>query len=172
MKLYELKAEFNTLLDQFESGLFDDIPETVVWDTLDALETELRDKAVSIAVMVKDLNADIEAFKNEEQSLAKRRKSLENHVESLKSYLSRELCDSGVTAVKDDPRAQITFRKSESVEVTDEGEFIEWAETFNRPDFLNTKITVNKTNLKKAIKDNGLTCPYAQVVEKNNIQIK
>lgn len=171
-RLYELKAEFTSLLDQFEAGVLDDIPETVVWDTLDALETELRDKAVSIAVMVKDLKADIEAFKAEEDNLAKRRKSLENHVESLKSYLSRELRDSGVTAVKDDPRAQITFRKSESVEVTDEGEFVEWAETFNRPDLLNTKITVNKTNLKKSIKENGLTCPYASIVEKNNIQIK
>ena len=62
-RLYELKAEFTSLLDQFEAGVLDDIPETVVWDTLDALETELRDKAVSIAVMVKDLKADIEAFK-------------------------------------------------------------------------------------------------------------
>lgn len=172
MRLYELKAEFNALLDQFESGVLDDIPETAVWDTLDALETELRDKAVSIAVMVKDLNADIEAFKNEEQNLAKRRKSLENHVKSLKAYMSVELKDAGVTAIKDDPRAQISFRKSESVEISDEIEFIEWAETFNRPDFLNTEITINKANLKKSIKENGLTCPYAQIVEKNNIQIK
>lgn len=172
MKLYQLKHEFNILLDQFESGELDDIPETVVWDTLDALETELKDKAVSIAVIVKDLNADIEAFKAEEQNLAKRRKSLENHVESLKAYMSRELKDAGVTVIKDDPRAQISFRKSESVEIPDEIEFIEWAETFNRPDFLNTKITVNKTNLKKSIKESGLECPFAQIVEKNNIQIK
>lgn len=172
MQLYKLKAEFNTLLDQFESGVLDDIPESAVWDTLDALETELRDKAVSIAVIIKDLKADIEAFKAEEDNLKKRRKSLENHVESLKTYLSRELRDSGVTAVKDDPRAQISFRKSDAVEITNEGEFIAWAETFNRPDLLDIKISANKTNLKKAIKDNGLTCPYAAVVEKNNIQIK
>ena len=170
-KLYELKHEFNTLLDQFESGELDDIPETVVWDTLDALETELRDKAVSVAVIIKDLKADIDAFKAEEDNLAKRRRSLESHVESLKSYLSRELKDAGVTAIKDDPRAQISFRKSKSVEITDENAFVEWAETFNHFDLLTYKVSVAKTAIKQSIEAGG-DIPYATITEKNSIQIK
>ena len=170
-RLFDLKAEYLALLNTLEEGM-EDIPEEVIMDTIEAVQGELEDKAVSIAVMVKDLTADVQAFKTEEQNLATRRRRLEKSIESLKFYVAKELTDAGISKIKDDPRAQISFRKSESVEIPDEQEFIDWAECFNRPDFLNVKTTIDKVALKKSIKESGLECPFAQIVEKNNIQIK
>ena len=68
-------------------------------------------------------------------------------------------------------RNKISFRKSESVLVADEGAFIAWAMK-NRDDLLTYKDpTINKTAIKKAL-SSGEEIEGAVIENKLNIQIK
>lgn len=168
--LFQLSTDFNQLLALLEEGETD-YPEEVLWDTIEAVECELRDKAVNIACVIKSLKSDVEGFKAEEQRLAARRKTIENSIEGLKAYAERELQSAGVTAIKDDPRAQISFRKTKSVSISDEYKFLDWAQDHHRDDLLNYKVSVSKTAIKQSL-DTGAEIPFCSIEEKNSMIIK
>lgn len=170
-KLYELREEYKSLLDMLEDGT-EDIPEDVLSDTLEAVAGEIKEKAVSIAVVIKGLEADIAAFKQEEATLAKRRRTLENKVEWLKNYVTDELSAAGIKDIKDDPRAAIGFRPSRTLEITDEDGFVNWARENNKTDFLAVRVSPVKANIKKAIEGGETDIPFATITEKKSINIK
>lgn len=166
MKLYELTHDYLALLDAIDN---DEIPEEAIADTLESITACIEDKADSIACLLKNLDADIVAIKAEEARLAERRKAKEKSHERIKQYLSETLQRAGLDKIET-ARNRITFRKSESVEV-DEEAFIKWAE-INRDDLLTYSAPkVNKTEVKKALKD-GIEIVGAELRIKNNIQIK
>lgn len=166
MKLYELSNEYQTLMNLVD----EDIPADVISDTLEAISAEIEVKADNIACMLKNLDADISAIKAEEERLAERRRKKQASYEWFKQYLSTELRKAEVSEIET-ARNRISFRKSESVDITDEGAFIEWAEE-NRDDLLTfSPPKINKNAVKAAIKD-GANIAGAQMVEKQNIQIK
>ena len=104
MKLYELREEYNALLAAIESG-DTDIPEEALRDTLEAIDGEIREKAISIAALIKSLKADIAIFKAEEERLATRRRQMEKRVEWLETYVTTELGKAQIDSIKNDPRA-------------------------------------------------------------------
>lgn len=166
MKLYELTNDYLALLEAIDN---DEIPEEAIADTLESITACIEDKADSIACLLKNLDADIVAIKAEEARLAERRKAKEKSHERIKQYLSETLQRAGLDKIET-ARNRITFRKSESVEV-DEDTFIKWAEV-NRDDLLTYSAPkVNKTEVKKALKD-GIEIVGAELRIKNNIQIK
>ena len=166
MKLYELTNDYLALMQAIDN---DEIPEEAIADTLEAITACIEDKADSIACLLKNLDAECVAIKAEEARLAERRKAKEKAHERIKQYLSETLQRAGLDKVET-ARNRITFRKSESVEV-DEETFIKWAEV-NRDDLLTYSAPkVNKTEVKKALKD-GIEIVGAELRIKNNIQIK
>ena len=169
MKLYELTSEYNTLLNMLDEE--SEISTEAITDTLESISAEIEVKADNIACVLKNLYAEIAAIKAEETRLAERRKSKEAAYDRIKQYLSDELQKANVSKVET-ARNKITFRRSESVDLlVDENAFINWA-TENRDDLLTYKQpTINKTAIKAAIKG-GANIVGAQIVEKQNIQIK
>lgn len=169
MKLYELTDEYNALMQMLDDET--DIPAEALADTLESITAEIEVKADNIACLLKNLDADITAIKAEEARLADRRKSKEAAYDRIKQYLSDELQKADLTKIET-ARNKITFRRSESVDLlVDETAFINWAEE-NRDDLLTYKLpTINKTAIKAAIKE-GANIAGAQIVEKQNIQIK
>jgi 5-enolpyruvylshikimate-3-phosphate synthase len=166
MKLYELVSDFHNFMEAVDN---DEIPEEAIADTLESIELAIEDKADNIACLLKNLDAEIAAFKAEETRLAERRKAKEKTCDRIKDYLADNLQRVGIDKMET-IRNKITFRKSESVEV-DEAAFIKWAET-HRDDLLTySKPTVNKTAVKKALKD-GAEVVGASIVTRQNIQIK
>ena len=166
MKLYEIANDYLALMQAIEN---DEIPEEAIADTLEAITAEFEDKADNIACLLKNLDADIVAIKAEETRLAERRKVKEKSSERIKQYLSDVLQGANIDKIET-ARNRISFRKSESVEL-DEGAFIEWASE-NRDDLLTYSAPkANKTEIKKALKG-GAEIVGAQLVSKNNIQIK
>jgi hypothetical protein len=166
MKLYDLTNDYLALLEAIDN---DEIPEEAITDTLESITACIEDKADSIACLLKNLDAECIAIKAEEARLAERRKSKERAHERIKQYLSESLQIAGIDKVET-ARNRITFRRSESVEV-DEDAFIKWAE-INRDDLLTYSAPkVNKTEVKKALKD-GIEIVGAELRIKNNIQIK
>lgn len=166
MKLYEIANDYLALMQAIEN---DEIPEEAIADTLEAIVAEIEDKADNIACLLKNIDADIVAIKAEEAKLAERRKVKEKSAERIKQYLSDVLQSAAIDKVET-ARNRITFRKSESVEL-DESAFVTWAMQ-NRDDLLtHSAPKANKTEIKKALKG-GAEIVGAQLVSKNNIQIK
>lgn len=86
MKLYEVSAEF---LD-FQAFMEDpeaELDEDAVRDTLDGITGEADSKIEYLGKIILNEQAEINAIKEEEKRLAKRRKSLENKTSWLKKYI-------------------------------------------------------------------------------------
>ena len=99
MKLYELTEQWETVFNMMEDGETD---EQVIFDTLESIEGEIEDKADNHAKMIRNLQANAEVLKAEEERLYKRRKSTENHIQRLKDNLQANLEFIGKTKFKTD----------------------------------------------------------------------
>lgn len=170
MKLYEIANDYLAFMQAIEDG---EIPEEAIEDTLEAITSELEDKADNIACLMKTLIAEANAIRGEERKLAERRKVKENTYESLKAYLSNALQAAGLTKVET-ARNRISFRKSEAVEFVDEDAFITWAMEHGEHFLKYSTPEANKTEIKNAIKSGFVfdEASGARLVTKNNIQIK
>lgn len=167
MKLYEIADIYLNLIEAIEN---EELPEEAVADTLEAITAELEEKADNIACMMKQLNAEADAIREEEKRLAKRRQTKEKVAERCKQYLSDMLLKVGIDKVET-VRNKITFRKSEPLDINDEV-FFKWATANGRCDLLSYSApTANKTEIKKAIKS-GVKIEGAEIRTVQNIQIK
>lgn len=158
MTIYEIDQAIMECID-LETG------EIIDTDQLDKLQMEREKKLENVACWIKELKVEAEALKNEKQALAERQKVAENKAESLKKWLAYALQGEKFKTTK----CAISFRKSEAVEVTDEGlnnlmkEHDELL-TYKAPE-------PNKTAIKQAIKD-GLNVPGVQLVQNVSTIIK
>lgn len=96
MRLYELTEAYQNVSNLIEMGL----PEEEIAQVLDTLEGAIEEKAGNIALMIQNMDADIEAIKAEESRLYDRRKALENKKTSLKQYLEDNFKAMGIKNVK------------------------------------------------------------------------
>jgi hypothetical protein len=168
MKLYELAADYQNLLDAIENG---EIPEEALIDTLESVTVLLEDKADNIACMVKELTAEAEAIKAEEDKLKARRAAKLKRAERLTVYLQECLTNAGRTKIET-ARNVITFRKTPGkVVLDDEPGFIEWAQE-NAGVFLkHAAPTVDRTAIAAYIRDGG-RLPGVSIESSQNISIK
>lgn len=158
MKLYEL----NALIDGFELEVDEETGEILNAEELDALEMERDEKIENIALWIKNLSAEVDAYKKEKESFQKKQKTAEAKIERLRNYLDFALAGS---KFKTD-RVQISYRKSESVILSNN--FIDDCDLrFLIPQ----EPKVDKLAVKKALKD-GEKIAGAMLQEKQNIQIK
>ena len=161
MNLYEIDQQILALVDQ-ETG------EILDYEAFVELKMAREEKIEGMALWCKNLTAEAAAIKAEENNLAERRKALERKAESLKRYLTELLSGSKFSTA----RVACSFRKSKSVEITDEAGFIRQMEETQHFEFLKYSApTVNRTEITNAIKA-GQTVPGAQLIEKNNLSIK
>lgn len=168
MKLYEISEMYHDFMFAFENG---EIPDESFEDTLEAIEATFNDKADNIACMVKSYLAEAEAIKAEADKLTERAKAKKAQAERLKGYLSRHMLDMGIGSIES-PRTKLTFRKNEAVEIADEAAFVEYVQAAGLDDYLTYKApTPNKTAIKEAIKA-GTEIQGAEIVTKQNLQIK
>ena len=158
MKLYEIDEAIMACIDT-ETG------EIIDADKLDKLTMERDAKIENVALWIKDLKAEAEALKAEKMAFAERQKVAENKAESLKKWLAYALQGEKFKTTK----CAISFRKTEAVEVTDEGlnnlmkEHDELL-TYKAPE-------PNKTAIKQALKD-GLSVEGVQLVQNTSTIIK
>lgn len=158
MTLYEIDAAILECIDA-ETGEVIDI------DRLEALNMERDAKVENVACWIKELKAEAEAIKAEKQKLADRQKAAENKTESLKKWLAYALDGKKFSTA----RCSVSFRSSESVEVTEQGLEALMKEhdellTYKKPE-------PNKTAIKQAIKD-GLSVSGVQLVQNVSTIIK
>ena len=158
MTIYEINEQILNCIDS-ETGEIIDI------DKLNELELERDAKIENVACWIKELKAEAEAIKAEKLALAERQKVAENKAESLKKWLAYALQGEKFKTAK----CSVSFRKTESVEVTDEGLSNLMKEhdellTYKAPE-------PNKKAIKDAIKD-GLSVEGVQLVQNTSTIIK
>lgn len=153
MSLYDIENAILACVDM-ETG------EIVDCEKLAELQMERDTKVQNIALWVKNLEAEAEAYKKEKDAFEKKQKVAENKAKSLKEYLSNYLGGQAFKSTK----VNISFRASEAVNVTDiskiPAQFLKVAEP-----------TADKTEIKKALKA-GTAVAGAELTTKQNIQIK
>ena len=158
MEIYKINQAILDCIDA-ETG------EIIDAEMLDKLQMEKSEKIENVACWIKDLKAEAEALKAEKMALAERQRVAENKAESLKKWLAYALQGEKFKTTK----CAISFRKSEAVEVTDEGlnnlmkEHDELL-TYKAPE-------PNKTAIKQALKD-GLNVAGVQLVQNTSTIIK
>ena len=171
--LYEISDKLSALIEEafdIETGEIYDSQEELD-KAIDACELDLDTKLENIGCYIKNLEADVEAFKREEDNLYKRRKSAENKIESLKRYLNGYLSacypneeDKAKWRFKS-PRVVLGFRKSTTVEVPNLEELDK--------DFI--KIKTETSADKKAIKEaitSGHIVKGAYLKQNVNLSVK
>lgn len=137
-----------------------DTGEVLDEEYLNGLRIAKTRKVENIACWIKNLQAEVEAYKKEEEAFRIRRKQAESRIESLKRYLTNWV--SGEKIETD--RCKVSWRKSVSVEIQDESRVPE--------DYKKEKVIMNldKVSIKKAL-TGGKDVPGASLLEKQNIQI-
>lgn len=128
---------------------------------LDNLRIAKNRKIENIACWIKNLQAEIEAYKKEEENFRIRRKQAENRIENLKWYLTEWIPGEKIET----PRAKISWRKSEVVNILDEN--------LIPSGYKSQKITeiIDKKEIKRAMRS-GVVVAGADIQVKENIQIK
>lgn len=158
MTIFEIDNEILNCIDE-ETGEVIDI------EKLNELNLEREAKIENVACWIKELKAEAEAIKQEKLALEERRKQAENKAESLKKWLVYVLEGEKFKTAK----CSVSFRKSEAVEVTEQG----LENLMKEHDELLT-FEAPKPN-KKAIKDalnNGLNVQGVHLVQNLSTIIK
>lgn len=166
MKLYELADQYEKLLNDIESG---NIPEEAIGDTVEGLVGEINDKVDNIACLVKSLEADAKAIKEEVASMQARAKAKIATADRLRNYLEDQVKRLGGTM--ETPRNKIFFRKSSSVSIEDEEALIECCKQNNYTKAFTLKYEFAKDEIRKII-NSGNEIAGASIVETARLQLK
>lgn len=153
MNLYEIDEQIMNCIDEETGELFE-------VEKFHALTLEREAKIENVCLWIKNLKASIEALKAEKNALAERQKAAENRMESLKKFMAEYLNGTKFETAK----VKVTFRKSESLEISENAVVPEEFLRYKAPE-------VDKTMVKEAIK-NGQAFEGVSIVVNNNIQIK
>ena len=151
--LYEIDSKLLALID-------DETGEVLDYNAFENLQMERETKIENIALWYKNMLSDAEQFKREKQHFSELESKAISTAERLKQYLDAACSGECFKTVK----VAISYRKSESVTITDE--------TIISADYLKLAApTPDKTAIKQAIKS-GIVVDGAVIVENKNIQIK
>ena len=164
MNLYEIAKEYLEALDNIEVN---EDGEIVNFEDIEAKEGEFDAKAEAVALYIKNISADAQAIKAEEANLAERRKTTEKKAEYLKTYLANTMLLADKKELETS-KCKLSFRKSTSLNITNEEWFIE-----KYPELV--KVEIKTTIPKKEITDlikSGREFVGVELVENQNLQIK
>lgn len=162
MNLYELNQEYRKAFDAITVD--EETGEIIGEEALDAITGDLRQKWEAYGIVVKELEADAAALKEEADRLYYRMKVAKKKADYLKNTLSASMQLAGDTELKTS-RVAVTFRKSVSVNIIDED--------LLPKRFLRRKqiIEPDKTAIADVLKS-GLKVKGAELVTNQKIQIK
>lgn len=154
--LYELTGIYQQIYDL-------DMDDETKQDTLDSIDwnEDYENKVEGYIKVIKNLDADIEARKNEIDRLKKLNDADKAKKERMKSTLEESMELTGHDRV-DTPLFKVSFRKSEAVEVDDLLLPESYKVATYKPD---------KKRLKEDLK-NGLEILGAELVERKNLSIR
>lgn len=160
MKLYEIDEAYQAWQEKVMEAEGEVTPELM--EELNQIQENGDEKLESYAIVVKSLLSDSAAINAEKKRLEEREKRAKLAAERVKGYADHLMHLLGKDTFKT-ARAAITYRKSESINITDETAIPE--------QYFRVKREVSKTDIKAALK-NGEAIDGVELVENQNIQIR
>lgn len=157
MNLYELSLAFQDVQNM-------DLDPEVMKDTLDSIEDAIENKAENIAKLIRNLESDVSAYKEEEDRLKTKRQATENKVKWLKTYLEDNMKLTGKTKFKSGMFNFAIQKNPASVNITDE-KIIPEEFLIQQPP------KVDKNSLKKILK-RGIEVPGAELKQTEGLRIR
>lgn len=157
MNLYELSLSFQEVQNM-------DLDPEVMKDTLDSIEDAIENKAENIAKLIRNLESDVSAYKEEEDRLKTKRQATENKVKWLKTYLEDNMKLTGKTKFKSGMFNFSIQKNPASVNITDE-RIIPEEFLIQQPP------KVDKTSLKEILK-RGIEVPGAELKQTEGLRIR
>ncbi len=97
MNLYDLTSDWQQVYDM------EDLDADTWTDTLESIEGEIKDKAVNIGYVVKNLEADEVALANEIKRLQEKKKAVAKKKQGLKDYLQNSMYAIGLRKIQSIP---------------------------------------------------------------------
>lgn len=154
--LYELTGQFLEIYNM-------DIDDETKLDTLEAIDwtSDYETKVEGYVKVIKSLEADIEARKNEKKRLDELNKSDQTKIDNLKAALAVSMTETGQTKV-DTTLFKVGFRKSEAVVVDETKLPKKYQVATYKPD---------KKTLKELLKS-GKRIKGAVLEERSNLSIR
>jgi len=162
--LYQLTEQFTGLQLLIDDG---DLDAETLADTLDGLNTDLREKAQNVLLFLANLDGDIKAFAAEIKRMTARKKTLQNNHDWLKEYLRSNMIETAITKIEC-PVFTATLRKAgKKVEIYDEKALPVEYQTL-----IPASWQINKVQITKDLKD-GIDIPGARLIDaKQGLVIK
>ena len=157
MNLYELSLSFQEVQNM-------DLDPEVMQDTLDSIEDAIENKAENIAKLIRNLESDVSAYKEEEDRLKTKRQATENKVKWLKTYLEDNMKLTGKTKFKSGMFNFSIQKNPASVNIVDEKAI---PEEFLIPQ----SPKVDKTSIKEILK-RGIEVPGAELKQTEGLRIR
>nr|DAN62451.1 MAG TPA: resistance protein [Caudoviricetes sp.] len=157
MNLYELSLAFQEVQNM-------DLDPEVMKDTLDSIEDAIEGKAENIAKLIRNLESDVSAYKEEEDRLKTKRQATENKVKWLKTYLEDNMKLTGKTKFKSGMFNFSIQKNPASVNITDE-KIIPVEFLIQQPP------KVDKTSIKEILK-RGIEVPGAELKQTEGLRIR
>ena len=157
MNLYELSIAFQEVQNM-------DLDPEVMKDTLDSIGGTFENKAENMAKLIRNLESDRLAYKEEEDRLKTKRQAVENKLKWLKTYLKDCMKLTGKTKFKSGMFNFSIQKNPVSVNINNKKILPE--------DYLIPQSPkVNNTLLKKALKD-GIEVPGAELKQTEGLRIR
>lgn len=168
MKLYELVSEEQKLNELFLMAIDEETGEIRDNETLEELETELKNalvnKSEGIIKVIRNQESDLEMVTAEIERLTNLKNRIKKEMENFKSYIKFNMKKMNLKKVETS-LGNISLRQSTITEIYDESSLPK--------EFLKEKITYtpSKTEIKKAI-ENGQEVKGARLVINTSLTIK
>jgi len=156
--LYELSSNFievQTLIEEGGEGLE---------DTLESIELTIYDKLENIAKLIRNLDGDAFALKNEEKRLADKRKSIENNIKNLKQYSQSALEATGKRKLQAGIFTYSIQKNPPSVAILDD-------KLIPKEYYVPVELKLDKQTIKEQLK-NGEEVPGAELSQSEGVRIK
>ncbi len=154
--LYELKDMYLNLMDL-------DLEGEELGKALENIDDEIEVKAENYAGLIKNLEAEADAYKKEIERMSKIKKSLESRASLLKSNLEQAMIELDKKKFKTNLFSFNIQRNAPGIKILDEDKIPK--------EFIEYEKRIKKNDLKKAIKE-GLETDAAVLVESESLRIR
>lgn len=164
MSIYTLN-EIDAMIYNIQQLIQDGAEQEQIQALLDAkgmLEMERGAKLEGYAMVIKNLESDVNGIDSEIKRLTERKKFMQNNISNMKERMAETLQAVEGNRLKTD-KFTFSFRKSTSVSIEDE--------TLIPPQFIKTETRISKSELTKALK-NGEEIHGASLVENQSLSIR
>lgn len=160
LSLYQITSSFPKLIEE-------EMSEEDKKEVEKELTELLQQKSQNLIGYIRNIELTIEAMKNEEKRISEQRKILESRLTKFKEYVKECMEQNGFTKIETQLGALSIAKNPISVEIYDEAQI---------PDEYKTKvieIKVDKTAIKKALKETGEIIPGTRIIDnKTSLRIK